>query len=149
ARVRLRWRAAASKARRALRGGSGVCMRKAQISSEKRAFVGAAAAVHNIIVDSCRMRNAHLCDAERWSRAMTYAARPNEFVPCDHSRPEDRGGTARRPGLLRRIYDAVLESRQKQAERVVANYLQGTGGRFTDDIERRVIERLISGEWRR
>jgi len=80
---------------------------------------------------------------------MTYAARPNEFVPCDHSRPEDRGGTARRPGLLRRIYDAVLESRQKQAERVVANYLQGTGGRFTDDIERRVIERLISGEWRR
>ena len=80
---------------------------------------------------------------------MTYAARPNEFVPCDHSRPEDRGGTARRPGLLRRIYDAMLESRQKEAERVVAKYLQSTGGRFTDEIERRLTERLIFGEWRR
>lgn len=81
---------------------------------------------------------------------MAYAARPSEFVPCHGSRPTDRGGVAAsRPGLLRRIYDAVFESRQKQAERMIAAYLERTGGRFTDDIERRLTDRLISGDWRR
>ena len=81
---------------------------------------------------------------------MSYVARPNEFTPCGESRPAHSGDrVTRRPGLLRRIYDAVDRSRQKQAERVVAAYLESTGGRFTDDIERRVTERLISGEWRR
>jgi hypothetical protein len=81
---------------------------------------------------------------------MTYLARPNEFIPSSHGRPADRtGGAARRPGLLRRIYEAMLRSRQTQAERVVTAYLESTGGRFTDDIERRVTERLITGEWRR
>jgi hypothetical protein len=81
---------------------------------------------------------------------MTYLARPNEFIPCHGGRPADRiGGAARRPGLLRRIYEAIHRSRQTQAERVVATYLESTGGRFTDDIERRITERLITGEWRR
>ena len=78
---------------------------------------------------------------------MTYLARPNEFIP---SRPAGRAdGVARRPGLLRGLYEAMLRSRQTQAERVVAAYLESTGGRFTDEIERRVTERLITGEWRR
>ena len=79
---------------------------------------------------------------------MTYAPRPSEFLgrfdrvraPCV---------AARRPSVLRRIYDAVFESREKQAERVVTAYLESTGGRFTDSIERRITERLISGDWRR
>ena len=81
---------------------------------------------------------------------MTYAARPSEFVPCRRSEPADLGrGAGRRRGLLRRFYDAVFESRQKQAERAIAAYLETTGGRFTDAIERRVTERLISGHWPR
>ena len=81
---------------------------------------------------------------------MTYIARPDEFIPSRACPPADRdGGAARRPGLLRRIYQAMHWSRQTQAERVVAAYLESTGGRFTDDIERRVTERLITGEWRR
>jgi len=80
---------------------------------------------------------------------MTYAPRSHEFVPCRDSRPADRGGAARRAGLLRRIYDAMIDSRQKEAERVVAAYLEGSGGRFTDDIERRITDRLIFGERRR
>ncbi len=80
---------------------------------------------------------------------MTYAARPSDFKPC-HSRPTPlREGARGRPGLMRRIYDAVFESREKQAERVVVAYLERAGGRFTDDIERRITERLIHGEWRR
>jgi hypothetical protein len=81
---------------------------------------------------------------------MTYAARPHEFATCSgHQRPADPPAAARRRGWLRRIYDAMFESRQKQAERAIAAYLEGTGGRFTDSIERRVTERLISGKWPR
>jgi len=80
---------------------------------------------------------------------MTYAARPNEFIPSRTCVTADQVGAVRRPGLLRRIYEALHRSRQKQAERVVATYLESTGGRFTDDIERRVTERLISGQWPR
>lgn len=81
---------------------------------------------------------------------MTYAARPSELVPGHGSHPADRGGVATcRRGWLRRVYDSVFESRQKQAEREVAAYLERSGGRFTDDIERRLTNRLISGDWRR
>ena len=78
---------------------------------------------------------------------MTCVPRPSEFTGCP--RREHGRVTAPRPGWLRRVYDAVFDSRQKQAERVVAAYLEHTGGRFTDDIERRLTERLITGEWRR
>jgi hypothetical protein len=82
--------------------------------------------------------------------AMSYLARPHEFIPGHDGQPADRAGRpASRPGLLRRIYQAMHRSRQRQAERVVAAYLESTGGRFTDEIERRVTERLITGEWRR
>jgi hypothetical protein len=81
---------------------------------------------------------------------MTYAPRPSELVPCLDGERATRTATApRRPGLLRRFYEALFESRQKQVEREVAAYLERTGGRFTDDIERRLSERLISGDWRR
>jgi hypothetical protein len=81
---------------------------------------------------------------------MTYVARPSEFIPNRASRPSDCVvRPTRRPGLLRRIYDAMYRSRQMQAEREVAAYLESTGGRFTDDIERRLTERLISGNWPR
>jgi hypothetical protein len=80
---------------------------------------------------------------------MTYVARPNEFITTREGRCAAPVGGNRRPGLLGRIYAALHRSRQKQAERVVAAYLESTGGRFTDEIERRVTERLISGQWPR
>lgn len=80
---------------------------------------------------------------------MTYAARPSEFVPCRPTASADlRPTIGRRRGLLRRIVDALFESREKQAERAVAAYLESTGGRFTDAIERRLTDRLVSGDWR-
>ena len=81
---------------------------------------------------------------------MTYVARPSEFIPCGGQAPAARHGhAAQRPALLRRLFDAVFESRQKQAEREIAGYLERTGGRFTDEIERRLTDRLIHGQWRR
>ena len=80
---------------------------------------------------------------------MTYAARPSEFVPCLGQHAAAGRGAAKRPGILRRLLEAVYISRQKQAEREVVRYLEGTGGRFTDDIDRRITERLVTGQWRR
>ena len=81
---------------------------------------------------------------------MTYAARPHEFANCPgNERPVHPPVAARRHGWLRRIYDAMLASRQRQVERAIAAYLESTGGRFTDSIERRVTERLVSGKWPR
>jgi hypothetical protein len=41
-------------------------------------------------------------------------------------------------GILRRVFDALLkameESRQKQIEREIANYVALRGGRMTDDL---------------
>ena len=46
-----------------------------------------------------------------------------------------------RPGLLRRF----LQWRQQQAEQAIAFHLGLTGGRLTDEIERRMTERITSG----
>jgi hypothetical protein len=55
------------------------------------------------------------------------------------------GSTATsKPGLTiwRRIYDALVASQQKRAEREVANYLSSHGGLLTDDMEREIMVRL-------
>ena len=61
------------------------------------------------------------------------------------------GRTAAAPGLLRRIYDAIHASRQRQADRDVAAYIQRSGGHLTDNVERELMERVTRsalGEWR-
>jgi len=47
----------------------------------------------------------------------------------------------RQPGLVRRF----LQWRQRQAEQAIAIHLGLTGGHITDEIERRMTERLTSG----
>jgi hypothetical protein len=51
-------------------------------------------------------------------------------------------------GILRRVFDALLkameESRQKQIEREIANYVALRGGRMTDDLEREITRRLFT-----
>jgi hypothetical protein len=84
---------------------------------------------------------------------MTYAARPSEFVPCFGDTPATRRAAAgrvaaTRASLLRRIFDAIFDSRLQHAEREVVRYLERTGGRLTDDIERRITDRFVTGGWR-
>ena len=44
--------------------------------------------------------------------------------------------------IWRRLLDAIVEARQHHAEREVRRYLEGTGGKFTDSVEREIEERL-------
>ena len=47
-------------------------------------------------------------------------------------------------GVFRRILDAVVESRQRQADREIARFLRTRGGKLTDDIEREIERRFLS-----
>ena len=79
---------------------------------------------------------------------MIYAARSSAFIPCVSQRPivESRV-TERGRRFFHGIFSAVLTLNEKQAEREIASYLEGTGGRFTDGMERRISDRLITGSW--
>jgi len=55
------------------------------------------------------------------------------------------------PGFLAlvwRIFDAIVESRQKSANREIALRLARSGGRITDSIERDITQSLLKGNWK-
>jgi hypothetical protein len=47
-----------------------------------------------------------------------------------------------RPGFLQRFFDALMHSRQHQADREIARYLNN--GKFTDEAEREIERRFLS-----
>ena len=81
---------------------------------------------------------------------MTYVPRYHEFAhAAGEPRAPRRGVLALVGGALRRVLDAIYESRRLHAEREIARYLERTGGRFTDEIERQINNRLFTGSWQR
>jgi hypothetical protein len=67
----------------------------------------------------------------------------------DGRRGTGNGFVALIAGALRRIGDAISGSRQEQAEREIAHDLTRSGGRLTDDIERRMMRHLWSSSFSR
>jgi hypothetical protein len=63
-----------------------------------------------------------------------------------HVQPSAAAGAeadrAPRRGFWQRFLDALIASRQRQADREIAYYLARRGGVFTDDVEREVMQRL-------
>ncbi|NJO33912.1 MAG: hypothetical protein HC869_12985 [Rhodospirillales bacterium] len=49
---------------------------------------------------------------------------------------------APRKSLWRRLVDAIIESRQRRAEREIARFLASHGGLLTDDVEREIMRRI-------
>ena len=56
--------------------------------------------------------------------------------------PSGRAKQQSRPALLRQLLDAVVTSQLQQTEREIARYLESTGGKITDTVEREIEERL-------
>jgi len=56
---------------------------------------------------------------------------------------EARNLSAGKPSLWKRLSKAFVEARMRQAEREIAVYLELNGGRFTDQMERRILDRVI------
>ena len=65
------------------------------------------------------------------------AVAPRDFAPT-------RAPASNSRGLLRRFLDAMIESRQRQADREIARYIRDNGGRLTDNIEREIERRFLS-----
>jgi hypothetical protein len=66
------------------------------------------------------------------------AVAPRDFAPT-HA-PASNGH-----GLLRRFLDAMIESRQRQVDREIARFIHDNGGKFTDNTEREIERRFLSG----
>jgi hypothetical protein len=47
-------------------------------------------------------------------------------------------------GFFARLLDAMIVSRQRDAEREIARYLAGSGGKITDETEREIERRFLS-----
>jgi hypothetical protein len=59
--------------------------------------------------------------------------------------PGSRSGRTKqrsRTGLLRRVLDVLVTSRLQHTEREIARYLESTGGKLTDSVEREIEKRL-------
>ena len=48
-------------------------------------------------------------------------------------------------GLLLRFFDAMMASRQRQVDREIARFIHDNGGKFTDNTEREIERRFLSG----
>lgn len=53
--------------------------------------------------------------------------------------------SAPRRSFIARVLAAMMEARQRQAEREIAQYLAMTGGKLTDDVERTIEARFLKG----
>ena len=80
---------------------------------------------------------------------MAYAAHHSHLAHFSAQEASPRSNTnVKKPGVLWRIFDAIVESRQKSIDREIARRLASSGGRFTDSIERETMESLFNGNWR-
>ena len=66
--------------------------------------------------------------------------------PAGHRGRAGRNAVERMLGLARRVYDAAMRSRQRHVNEDIARYLHQSGGRLTDEIERKMMEQL-TGNW--
>jgi hypothetical protein len=79
---------------------------------------------------------------------MTYAAHHKDFAPyVDDGALPRSGAVTKKTGLLRRIIDAIHQSPQRQADREFGLLIESSGGRLTDDLERRMMRRLSTWDW--
>jgi hypothetical protein len=53
---------------------------------------------------------------------------------------------APRPSLWRRVFDRMIESQQRRADREIARFVASHGGLFTDDMERQIMRRLTQND---
>ena len=71
---------------------------------------------------------------------MAYAPSTIAARELAYTEPQVQAGR----GWFRRLLSALMESRQRQADREIGRYLAGSGGRFTDETEREIERRFLS-----
>jgi hypothetical protein len=79
---------------------------------------------------------------------MSYASSAIELAFTKTYSPVKTGNAARKPGFFARLMTALMAARMRQAEREITLYLNRTGGKFTDEAEREIERRFLSGSAR-
>jgi len=80
---------------------------------------------------------------------MSYAAHGSDLGPLVSEAPSKREALSKRARILRRIFDAFMQSRQRDVDRQIARFLAArSSGTLTDDLEREVSHRLSTSNWR-
>jgi len=85
------------------------------------------------------------------AKNMTYAATKENLAPYVSYDPAKHDAIVKKVGILRRvfgaIFDAMHESRRRQAEREIAKFVARQGGHMTDGLEREMERRLFASDW--
>jgi len=77
---------------------------------------------------------------------MSYLPRREDFGPLPKSAGPSKLDAKERPGMLRRVFDAFMRSRQRDVDRRIARFLAArSGGQLTDNLEREISQHLMSG----
>jgi hypothetical protein len=86
-------------------------------------------------------------------KPVAYTANHKNLASYVGYNPSKRNAILNGVGILRRVFGALLkamdESRQRQVEREIANYVALRGGRMTDSLEREIARRLFTSDWNR
>ena len=78
---------------------------------------------------------------------MSYAAHHREFGSFV-SKASKGKSVPKRAGILRRIFDAFMDSRQRDVDRQITRFLAARSARtLTDDLEREMSHRLSTSNW--
>ena len=79
---------------------------------------------------------------------MSYAAHRKDFGSLVSAAPSKHEPVAKKVGILRRIFDAFMESRQNDVDRQVTRFLTARATKtLTDDLEREISHRLSTSNW--
>jgi hypothetical protein len=74
----------------------------------------------------------------------TMAYTPSAVAPREFRYPEAAAAKPAKRGFWSRMLDAMMESRQRQADAEIAHYLHNIGDKFTDATEREIEYRFLS-----
>jgi hypothetical protein len=79
---------------------------------------------------------------------MSYAAHRKDFGSFADEARSKTETPPNRAGILRRILDAFIDSRQRDVDRQIARFLAARSARtLTDDLEREISQRLSTSNW--
>lgn len=67
---------------------------------------------------------------------------------CAPTAEAEQAPAPKRKSFFSRVYDAIVASGQRRADREIAAYLERRGDTLTDDMEREIMRRM-SGQSRR
>lgn len=78
---------------------------------------------------------------------MTSPAHLSDFPGCHGRIVVSPDSVRAKPGILRRIVDAIGALSERQSERDIARFIARRGGRITDEVEREIGRRVMTSNW--